>query len=72
MNLGSEQLGERGGDRDGDRLLAHEGDVGFHGKLGRRQRPLHGNDVVAVEAEAVGQHQPALDAAFLLAVSVMI
>ena len=29
-------------------------------------------DVVAVEAEAVGQHQPALDAAFLLAVAVVI
>ena len=70
--FGSEQLGQRGRDGDRDRLLAHEGDVGFDGETRGRQGAAHGDDVIAVEAEAVRQDEPALDAAHLLAVAVMI
>ena len=34
------------------------------GEDGGGQRPASGNDVIAVQAEAIGEHQPALDAAF--------
>ena len=69
---GREQLGERGGHRLQQRALAHEIDIGLDGKARGGQRALHGDDVGAVEAERVGQHQPALDAALLAAVAVVI
>ena len=37
------------------RLLAHETDIGVDREARRRQQPAQRGDVVAVEAEAVGQ-----------------
>ena len=67
-----EQLGQRGGHRLQQRALAHEIDVGLDGEARGRQRALHGDHVGAVEAQRVGEHQPALDAALLAAGAVMI
>ncbi len=69
---GREQLGQRGGHRLQQRALAHEVDVGFHREARARQRTLPGDDVGAIEAQRVGQHQPALDAALLAAVAVVV
>src|ERR1700758_2647718 len=63
MQVRCEQLGERGGDRFQRRLVAHKMDVGFDCKARRRQDPFGRLDVGAIEAEALGQLQPALDAA---------
>ena len=54
------------------RLLAHEMDIGLDREFRRRQRAFLAHDVVAVEPEAVGQDQPALDAALVLAVAVVV
>ena len=54
------------------RALAHEGDVGLHGETGSGERSVHGDDVGAVEAERIGEDEPALDAAFLAVAPVVI
>ena len=63
---------KRRGDGLHQRAFAHERHVGLHGKARGRQRPAHGSDVLAVEPEGVGEHQPALDAAFLAAGAIVV
>ena len=72
VDLGREQLGQRGGDRDDERLLDDEAHVGFDGEDGGGQGAPPRHHVLAVEAEAVGQHEPALDAAGVLAKAVVL
>ena len=65
MDGGREQFGERRGGGDDQRLLDHEAHIGFAGVARGRQRAVHALHVVAVEPQAVGQHQPALEPALL-------
>ena len=67
-----EQFGERGGDGFEQRFLAHEMHIGFDRESRRRQQPAQRHDVIAVEAEPVGELEPARDAAFALALAVVI
>ena len=61
MDGRSEQLGQRRGDRLKQCLVAHEAHIGLDGKSGRRQRAGHRYHVAAVETEACGEDEPALD-----------
>src|SRR5215813_4516678 len=62
---GREQLGQRGGDRFEQRLLAYEMDIGIDRKAGRWQKSAQRHDIVAIEPDAVGELEPARDAAFV-------
>ncbi len=46
--------------------------IGIDGKARRRQQPAQRGDVVALEAQSLGELQPARDAAFALAGAVVI
>ncbi len=72
MNCRREQFGERGGDGLERRALADEPDVGLHREAHRRQRSLHRHHIGPVEAEAVGQLEPPLDAARIAVEAVVI
>jgi len=50
-----------------ERLLDDKAHVRLHGEARRRQSALHADHIVAVEAERVGEDQPALNASLLLA-----
>ena len=52
--------------------IGDEAHIGLDGEARRRQRAALGDHIVAVEAEAVGQHQPTLDAAGLVVEAVVI
>ena len=67
-----EQLGERGGDRLQQGLLAHEMHIGLDGELRARQQPAQRGDVFALEPEPVGELEPARDAAVAFMLAVMI
>ena len=54
------------------RLVAAEMHIGFHRKARRRQDAFGRFHIGAVEAEALGQLQPALDAAFGAEIAVMV
>ena len=58
-----EQLRERRRDRLEQALLGDEVHIGLDREAGARQQALERGDVVAVEAEAVGELEPARDAA---------
>src|SRR6266568_4918756 len=60
-----EQLGERGGDRFEQRLLAHEMDIGIDRKAGGWQKSAQRDDVVAIKPDPIGELEPARDAAFV-------
>ena len=72
VDRGGEQLRQAGRDRLDERLLAHEMDVGLDREFRRRQRAFLAHHVVAVEAETVGEDEPALDAALVLAEAVVV
>src|SRR3546814_15648063 len=61
----SEQLGERRGDGLQQRALAHEMHIGLHREARRRQDAGAGDHIGALEADALGQQQPAPDAALV-------
>src|SRR6185369_10531625 len=67
-----EELGEGGGDRLQQGALGHESDIGIHGEAGAGEETLARGDIVAVEAQGIGQDEPTLDAAFPGLVAVMI
>ena len=48
------------------RLFADERDVGFDREDRGRQRPTARHDILAIEPQAVGQNEPAFDAARLV------
>ena len=72
MQVRREQFGERGGDGLERRLVAHEVHISLHRETRRRQNAFGGFHIGVVEPEALGQLQPALDAAFAADVAVMI
>ena len=61
MDRRREELGERGGDCDDERLFAHEAHIGFDDVPRRRQRTTHRYDIFAVESETVGKDEPPFD-----------
>ena len=69
---GREELGQRRRDGDDERLLDDEAHIGFDREFRRGQGAAARGHVVAREAERVGQHQPALDAAGFFAEAVVI
>src|SRR5580704_13323016 len=71
-DLRREQFGERRRDGFEQRFLADEMHIGFDGEFRRRQQAAQRHDVIAVEAEPVGEFQPARNAAFALALAVVI
>src|SRR4029078_263224 len=66
------QLGERGGDRLEQGLLAHEMHVGLDGKTRARQDSAQGRDVTALKPEAVGELEPPRNAAVAFALAIMV
>ena len=50
----------------------HEADIGFEEMPRRRQGAAHRDDIVAIEPEPVGEHEPAFDPALFLAKAVMV
>src|SRR5258707_484891 len=67
-----EQFGQAGGDRFEERLLAGEMDIGVDRKTRRREEATLRDHQVAIEPEPIGQTEPARDAAFVLAVAVVV
>ena len=70
--FGANKFGERGGHRHRQRLLGRRSAHRPRPRSAWRAGRLLGHHIGAVEAEAVGQDQPAFDAALLLAEPVMI
>src|SRR5580700_2184051 len=71
-DLRREQFGERRRDGFEQRFFPHEMHIGFDGELRRRQQAAQRHHVIAVEPEPVGEFQPARDAAFAVALAVVI
>src|SRR5690242_1404448 len=72
MQVRRKQLGERGRDRLQRALVAAEMHIGFHRKARGGEDALGGFHIGAVEAKALGQLQPALDAALAADVAVIV
>ena len=71
-DLRREQFGQGRCDRLEQGFLAHEMHVGFDREARAGQQPCERGDVVAVEAEPVGELEPARDAAVAGGLAVMI
>ncbi len=71
-DLRREQLGEAGRHRFEQRLLAGEMHIGVDCKSRCRQQAAFRDDIIAIEPKPAGQAEPALDAALILAIAVVI
>ncbi len=71
-DLGREHLGEARGDGFEQRAVADKIDIGVDREAGCRQQPCGRDHIFAIEAEPVGQPQPARDPTGVLAFTVMV
>ena len=72
VDVRREQFGQRRGNGFDQRLVADEIHIGLDSENRFGQGAFPRDHIVAVETEAVGENEPALDTAFLLAVAVVV